>query len=44
MNFLLFGGQPDSYKTSVVTRSTNVLLPTPFSLTVVDGTIDWITL
>lgn len=44
MNFLLFGSQPDSDKTSMVTRSTNVLLPAPFSFTVVDGTIDRITL
>lgn len=38
MNFLLFGGQPDSGKTSTVTRLTNLLLSAPFSFVVVDGT------
>lgn len=37
MNFLLFGGQPDSGKTSTVTRLTNVLLSTPFSFSLIDG-------
>ncbi|MGA9212028.1 hypothetical protein [Kaistella sp.] len=37
MNFLLFGGQPDSGKTSTVTRLTNLLLSTPFSFTIADG-------
>ncbi|MNK97105.1 hypothetical protein D3C87_1174210 [compost metagenome] len=37
MNFLLFGGQPDSGKTSTVTRLTNLLLTTPFSFTITDG-------
>lgn len=38
MNFLLFGGQPDSGKTSTVTRLTTLLLSTQFSFAVVDGT------
>lgn len=38
MNFLLFGGQPDSGKTSTVTRLTNALLSAPFSFTIADGT------
>ncbi|MCZ2085054.1 MAG: hypothetical protein LC112_12370 [Flavobacteriales bacterium] len=37
MNFLLFGGQPDSGKTSTVTRLTNLLLSAPFSFTIADG-------
>lgn len=38
MNYLLFGGQPDSGKTSTVTRLTNALLAVPFSFRVIDGT------
>lgn len=38
MNFLLFGGQPDSGKTSTVTRLTNLLLSKPFLFNVADGT------
>lgn len=38
MNFLLFGGQPDSGKTSTVTRLTDVLILPPFLFTVADGT------
>jgi hypothetical protein len=38
MNFLLFGGQPDSGKTSTVTRLTDVLLLPPFLFTVADRT------
>lgn len=37
MNYLLFGGQPDSGKTSTVTRLTNTLLAVPFSFRVIDG-------
>lgn len=37
MNYLLFGGQPDSGKTSTITRLTNTLIAAPFSFTVVDG-------
>ena len=38
MNFLLFGGQPDSGKTSTITRLTTLLLSAPFSFAVADGT------
>jgi len=37
MNYLLFGGQPQSGKTPTVTRLTNTLLATPFSFRVIDG-------
>ena len=37
MNYLLFGGQPDSGKTSTVTRLTNELILPPFLFTVADG-------
>lgn len=37
MNFLLFGGQPDSGKTSTVTRLTNELLSPTFSFKIADG-------
>lgn len=38
MNYLLFGGQPNSGKTSTITRLTSVLLAAPFSFRVIDGT------
>lgn len=38
MNYLLFGGQPNSGKTSTTTRLTNALLGVPFSFRVIDGT------
>jgi hypothetical protein len=38
MNYLLFGGQPDSGKTSAVTRLVNHLLTVPFSFRIIDGT------
>ena len=38
MNFLLFGGQPDSGKTSTVTRLTTLLLSAPFLFNVAGGT------
>ena len=38
MHFLLIGGQPDTGKTSTVTRLTNVLLTAPLAFTIADGT------
>lgn len=37
MNYLLFGGQPDSGKTSTITRLAATLLAPPFSFAVADG-------
>lgn len=38
MNYLLFGGQPNSGKTSAVSRLANTLISVPFSFNVIEGT------
>lgn len=38
MNYLLFGGQPDSGKTSTLSRLCATLLAPPFSFTIANGT------
>lgn len=40
MNYLLFGGQPDSGKTSTLSRLCATLLAPPFSFTGKNGQID----